>query len=459
MTGFRAIAVLGGGITGLTAAYRLGQLGHRVRVFEESPRLGGAIRTERSEGWLVEAGPNSLQLSGPETSEFLHDLDLEAEIVTPAPLAKNRYVARGKSLVPVPSSPGSLLFGSFFSFDAKIHILRELFFREGAGDTDVSVAELTRRHFGQEVLERVVQPFVSGVYAGDAEKLSARHAFPKLWDMQRSRGSLLRGQMAEAKARRSAGNPGAPKIISFRRGLQTLPHALAARMSSGVFALNARVEKIIPGRSFQVIWHNHAGPHTEIFDAVISALPATGLNRLVIGPGGERPLELLNDIPHPPVTSLFLGFKREQVSHRLDGFGALIPATEKRSVLGIIFSSSLFPDRAPPGHVAVTVMIGGALQPDLAACPATRLFDAIREDLRELIGVSGEPVFQRHTPWPKAIPQYVLGYGRYLNAMAECEKAWPGFFIGGQLRDGIALSSCIAAGEKLAARSVASINP
>ncbi|MEO7411991.1 MAG: protoporphyrinogen oxidase, partial [Opitutaceae bacterium] len=159
MKGSRAIAVLGGGITGLTAAYRIGQLGHRVRVFEENSRLGGAIRTERSDGWLVESGPNSFQLSGADLPQFLHELDLDQEIVEPAALAKNRYIARGQSLVPVPGSPGALLFGSFFSFGAKLRIFRELLQRESRSETDVSVAEFTRRHFGQEVLERAVQPF------------------------------------------------------------------------------------------------------------------------------------------------------------------------------------------------------------------------------------------------------------------------------------------------------------
>ncbi|MEO7414540.1 MAG: protoporphyrinogen oxidase, partial [Opitutaceae bacterium] len=298
---------------------------------------------------------------------------------------------------------------------------------------------------------------ISGIYAGDAEKLSVRHAFPKLWEMERSHGSLLRGQIAEAKARRAAGKAGAPKIISFRRGLQTLPHALAARMPSGVFSLNARIDRIVPGQSWKVVWQEGETTRTESFDAVISALPAAGLSRLVIGTGAERPLTLLDTIPHPPVSSLFLGFKREQVSHPLDGFGALVPALEKRALLGVIFSSSLFPDRAPPGHVALTVMIGGALQPDLAARSGSDLFATVREDLRELLGVNGEPVFQRHAFWPKAIPQYALGYDRYLDAIAACERAYPGFSIGGQVRDGIALPSCIAAGEKLAARSIACV--
>jgi oxygen-dependent protoporphyrinogen oxidase len=152
------------------------------------------------------------------------------------------------------------------------------------------------------------------------------------------------------------------------------------------------------------------------------------------------------------VASLFLGYRREDVAHPLDGFGVLAPEIERRSVLGILFSSSLFAGRAPEGHVALTVMVGGVRQPDIARLPADQLLAAVDRDLKELLGVKGTPVFQRHTVWPRAIPQYNLGYERFLDTMAATERAMPGLFIGGQARDGIALPACLAAGEKLAGR-------
>jgi oxygen-dependent protoporphyrinogen oxidase len=185
----------------------------------------------------------------------------------------------------------------------------------------------------------------------------------------------------------------------------------------------------------------------------LAALPASGLASLRLGPLGERPLAGLEMIEHPPVTSLFLGYRREQVSHPLDGFGLLVPAVEKRAILGVLFSSSLFPRRAPAGHVALTVMIGGTRRPDLAALPAEQLFAAVRGDLSALLGVTGEPVFQRANFWPKAIPQYNLGYECHLEAIAACERAHPGLWIDGQVRSGISLPACIAAGEALAMRA------
>jgi oxygen-dependent protoporphyrinogen oxidase len=204
-----------------------------------------------------------------------------------------------------------------------------------------------------------------------------------------------------------------------------------------------------------VQWTEGATTHAERFDSVICTLPAVALAQLARGSSGGRPLAALATIPHPPVSALFLGFRREQVSHALNGFGALVPAREKRSILGVIFSSSLFPGRSPADHIALTVMIGGALQPELAALPTAQLFATVRDDLRDLLGITGEPVFSRHTFWPQAIPQYHLGYEQHLDAMAAYEHAHPGIFIGGQVRDGIALPNCVLAGEKLAARAVA----
>ena len=165
-------------------------------------------------------------------------------------------------------------------------------------------------------------------------------------------------------------------------------------------------------------------------------------------------LAALATLEHPPVTSLFLGYRAEQVAHPLDGFGMLIPAAELRTTLGVIFSSTLFPGRAPEGHVALTVMLGGTRQPEFARLPTEKLHAAVERDLRELLGVNGPPVFQQATHWPRAIPQYNLGHERFLEAMTACERAYPHLFIGGQARDGISLPACLAAGEKLAQRAI-----
>jgi oxygen-dependent protoporphyrinogen oxidase len=446
--------VLGAGATGLAAAHRLTQLGCQVRVFEQSGRIGGAVGTERTDGWLIEAGPNSLLSGDPALESLISELGLAAERQSANPAAKNRYIVRGGRPVAAPVSPPALLTSPLFSAGAKIRLFAELLCRRKIRTADVSLEEFVRFHFGQELVDYGLNPFVSGVYAGNPAKLSARHSFPKLWEIERTHGSIIRGQIAEAKAKKARGEARGG-IISFQRGLQSIPEALAARLPAGALALNAQIEALVPGAKWSVVWQDRdQQTHTESFDGVVAALPANGLAQLRFNTLGERPLAALAGVEHPPVSSLFLGYRREQVAHPLDGFGVLVPEVEKRSVLGILFSSSLFDGRAPAGHVALTVMVGGARQPELARLPTDKLLAAVDRDLREFLGVSGAPVFQRHTFWPRAIPQYNLGYERFLEEMAACERAYPGFFIGGQARDGIALPACLAAGEKLAFRAV-----
>jgi oxygen-dependent protoporphyrinogen oxidase len=449
----KSIAILGAGITGLTAAHRLSQRGHRVRVYEQSGRVGGAIRTENTGGWLIEAGPNTLLTGEPAVTALIRELGLDDQVVTASPGASHRYIVRRGRALALPLTPPALLASPLFSLEAKVRILVELLSGRRVRTADLSLEDFIRSHFGQEIVDYALNPFVSGVYAGNPQKLSARHAFPKLWQLEQLHGSLLRGQLAAAKARR-ARHEAAPAVSSFAHGLQTLVHALASRLPAGTLTLGSRLDGLIPGARWNVIWNDGETARTESFDAVIAALPAPALAALRLGPLGERPLAGLDSIEHPPVASLFLGFRRDQVAHPLDGFGLLAPAVEQRAALGVLFSSSLFPGRAPGGHVALTVMAGGTRRPELAALPPDRLLAAVRGDLGELLGVTGEPVFQRHAFWPKAIPQYNLGYERHLESMAACERTYPGLLIGGQARTGIAVPACIAAGEMLAARAV-----
>ncbi len=449
----KSIAVLGGGITGLTAAYRLTAQGHRARVFEAGDRIGGAIRTELSDGWLVEAGPNSLREESREVETLLHELGLGPERIESNPAAKNRYLVRNGRPVPVPMSPGGFLSTPLLTAGAKLRIVCELFSRARTRDGDVSLAEFVRDHFGSEVLDRVVQPIVGGIWAGDVSMISVQASFPKLLEIERRHGSLLRGMIAGAKARKAEGLK-SPKTISFRRGLQTLSWALTARLPDGGVVLNARVDSLRKDGRWQVRWQQGATTYCESFDAVIAPLPAGSLARMEIGAPGEHPLACLSEIGHAAISSLFLGFKREQVAHPLDGFGLLVPETEKRSILGVLFSSSLFAGRAPDGCVGLTVLAGGAHHPDIAGLPLPALLERVSVDLRDLLGVTGSPIFVRHAYWPRAIPQYHLGHQRYRDAVAACEKANPGLHIGGQSVDGVSLSDCISNGYKLAEQAV-----
>lgn len=449
------IAIVGAGLTGLTAAYRLHQQGHRVAVFERNQQTGGSVRTIRERGYLVEAGPNSLQYGVPELKALVRELNLEGALLTASPAAKKRFVVRGGRFVPVPAGPGAFVGTSLFSFGTKCAIFAELLKRPRLRTTDISLAALVRSHFTQELVDYAVNPLIAGIYAGDPEKLSARHAFPFLWQAERSHGSLLRGLLALAKERKTRGESGAAPIVSFRDGLQTLTDTLAARLPVGALHLNAAVETIIPGRPHRLVWKQDGQSASGEFDAVILAVPAGGLAQLTFGTLGERPFAQLDSLPQPPVSSLFLGYRRDQVAHPLDGFGGLVPAVENRQVLGILFSTSLFSGRAPDGHVGLTVFAGGMRQPDHARLDTPSLLQCITPDLNGLLGVTGEPAYIRHSFWPKAIPQYNLGHERFLEPLTRVEQQHAGLFIGGNTRDGISLPDCLKSGHALARKTAA----
>jgi len=444
----RSIAIVGGGVTGLTTAWRLHSLGHRVTVFEQADRLGGAVLTAARDGWLLECGPNSL-LESLAFNTLVTELGLEAERQYAAPAAKNRYLVRGGRLLAVPTAPPTFITSPLFSWRTKLGLLREPFLRRRVRPADVSLATIVRDHFGPEVLDYAVNPLVAGVYAGDPETLSTKYGFPTLWEAEQSHGSLIRGMIAGLKAKRLRGEPRGARIVSFTRGLQTLPVTLGARLPAGSIRLRSAVISLTPGRPWKVAAHRDGLAASEEFDAVVLALPAAALARLPFAPSGACPLAALDKVDYPPVASLFLGFRREQVAHPLDGFGALVPAVEHRAILGVLFSSTLFPGRAPAGHVALTVYVGGTRQPDLAQLPPEALRPRVLADLRQLLGITGEPVFANATLWPRAIPQYNLGYERVHQAIAAAEAKHAGLFIGGHVRDGISLANCIAAGRRL----------
>jgi protoporphyrinogen/coproporphyrinogen III oxidase len=447
------VAIVGAGITGLTAALRLHERGCQVTVLERGPQPGGSIRSTAEAGWIFEAGPNSLQY-GSGIRQLVGELGLENELVHAAPQAKRRFVVRNGRFVQVPSSPPALIGSPLFGVRTKLSLLTELFTRPRVRTGDISLAELVRSHFTQELVDYAVNPLIAGIYAGDPEKLSVRHAFPSLWQAERSHGSLIRGMMAAAKAKKAAGESGLAPIVSFRRGLQTLTDALAARLPAGSIHLGATVETLLPGRPHRLVWRQEGQTASGEFDAVVLAAPAGALAQLTVGNLGERPLASLENIPHPPVSSFFLGYRREQVSHPLDGFGGLVPAIERRDVLGILFSSTLFPGRAPEGHVALTIFVGGMRQPELARLGPEQLLVRIGRDLRDLVGAEGTPVFIRHTHWPRAIPQYVPGFERWQEQIAGLENRHAGLFIGGNARDGISVPDCVKSGQKLAGRTL-----
>ncbi|HEY6171092.1 MAG TPA: protoporphyrinogen oxidase [Candidatus Kapabacteria bacterium] len=445
-------AIIGGGISGLVAAYYLQKKGVDVTLFEASDALGGAIRSVHKDGYLAEAGPNTIVESSADVSELIEELGLTSRRVYANSVANKRFIVRDSKPVEVPSSPQTFFLSTLFSLGAKMKLLGEPF-RPRIITEDESLADFTRRRLGQEFLNYAINPFVAGVYAGDPEKLSAKHAFPKITALEEKYGSLIKGQLGIAKERKRTG--AAPrshtKMFSFDDGLQVLIDMLASKLNgriqynSAAIKIERRVEK---EKNIDITFAS--GERVDGFDSVILTAPAYKIADIEFisypATPSTNPLPLygLHDIYYPPVTSLALGFDRRDVNHPLDGFGMLIPKVEGFRILGTLFSSTLFPNRAPDDHVLLTTYIGGARYPELALLGDDELVKLVLGDLRVLLGVTAKPSFTARTTWQKAIPQYEVGYGEFKEMMTNFEKEYPGIYLAGNFRDGISLPDCIA---------------
>lgn len=444
----KSVAIIGAGITGLTAAFYLKRKGVPVTIYEAGGRAGGVIQSSRENGFLSEFGPNTILETSPKISELIRDLNLESRRIYPSPNAKKRYIVHDRKPIAMPSSQAEFLTTKIFSAHAKFALAREPFIPPRNDGVEESVAEFVLRRLNREFLDRAIDPFVAGIYAGDPHKLSVRHAFPKLLETEQKYGSLIKGQFFGAQDRKKSGeisrrNAG---MFSFDEGLQVLMDALAAQAGDSL-KLNTPVTKLTQTQNG---WHVKTSTDEFKFDAVIYCGTAFKLAELEIESQITIDFSRFSEIRHPPVASIVLGFRRENISHPLDGFGMLIPKMEHFKILGTIFSSSLFPNRAPENFVALTNYVGGERQPELATLPSEKLVELTCGDLRTLLGVKGEPTFQHVALYPKAIPQYNVGYGKFKDLLDEIESKARGLFFAGSFRDGISLGDSIVSGCNIA---------
>jgi len=453
----KSIAIIGAGITGLTTAFCLKRQGIPVKVYESSGRVGGVIQSTRRDGFLAEHGPNTILETSPKVAELVKWAGLEPHRLTSAPEAEARYVVRDRRPVSMPGSPLGFLTTPLFSVGAKLAVLREPFVKPRRDGVEESIAQFVQRRFNQEMLDHAIDALVAGIYAGDPYQLSLPHAFPKLKALEDNYGSMIKGQIFGAKARKKSGETAkdrAPKF-SFDEGLQVLTDGLARQLGDAI-QLNSAVSALT---KLAGSWLVQTPAGNQEHDAVVYCGNAFRLAQMQIkaGPQGFIPVEMFAEIKYPPVASVVLGFRREDVTHSCSGFGMLIPKIEGFKILGTIFSSSLFPNRAPAGCLSLTSYIGGTRYPAFASLPSNQLIDLTMADLRELLGVKGSPVFSHVTLYPRAIPQYNVGYGKYRDRLNEIEAQAPGLFFAGQYRDGVSLADSMVSGSNIAERLVTNL--
>lgn len=504
----KRVVIIGGGISGLAAAHRLRERDSdanavHLTLLEAKPNVGGIVQTEERDGFLLERGPDSFICEKPQALRLANSLGLQSHLIETNTNYRRSFIVRKGRLLPVPEgfqlmAPSRFwpfVTSNIFSWPGKARMALDLVLprsrRNGnaPGETeDESLANFVRRRLGSEALERMAQPMIGGIYTADPEKLSLRATMPRFLEMEREHRSLIRALRIQGKMSRSAqaerrrntasGISGArySLFLSFDRGMQLLMDKLAERISQQtagaggrsagqgqtqpvdkraqeVIQLNTRVESLRLIRSAERSrWQIITDRGKEITaDAICLALPAYASAKLLRSIDALLADEL-HGISYASSATLSLAYKREDVSHPLDGFGFVVPFLENRSLIACTFSSVKFSGRAPEGHVLLRAFIGGALQPELLELDEEKLTARIRDDLRELMGIEAAPLFSVLSRWEGSMPQYDVGHLNRVRRINQRVAQLPGLALAGNAYGGPGLPDCIRSGEDAADR-------
>lgn len=450
------VTIVGAGISGLSIAYFLTRAGLDVRVIEKNDRTGGTIESKRIGDFLIDYGPNSALETTPLLAELFAGVGIAGDLCYANELAKNRYILKNGRLHALPMSPGALITSPLFSLRAKLRLLQEPFIPKSNASADESLAAFVARRLGPEFLDYAINPFVSGVYAGVPESLSVRSSFPKLHALEQRYGSLIKGAikgMKERRQRRKRGDESraSAKMFSFTAGMQTVVDALSRKLVAQIRtgAVPVAVERT--GDGFTTHVSSTSGMRALESRAVVFAIPAYAYGEVEFAfpfPLGEA----LNHITYPPVTVVFFGYQGNPVPRTLDGFGFLVPQKEARSSLGTIWSSALFPQRAPDGGVSLTTFVGGSRQPENARLQESAVVDIVRGELQDIMGITAAPDVVAVRRWDRAIPQYNIGHTKTIAAIEAFESDTPRLYVAGNFRGGVSIADCVRHAHDLSER-------
>jgi protoporphyrinogen/coproporphyrinogen III oxidase len=445
------VAIVGGGISGLAAAYELQKRGISTRVIEASDRPGGVIRTERFDGWVVDGGPDSLLVQKPAAVGLCRELGIADRLVSTL-TPRTAYVLRDDRLHPLaegsflgfPLKFSALAKSSLFTLRGKVRLAAELFVPQGGGE-DESIASFVRRRFGDEAAEYLAEPLLAGIHAGDAERLSVRSLFPRLLDAERQHGSVL-------KAFRALHIKPSPQgaFVSLPGGTGELADTVAAALTPETIVLNARASELRRNGAWRV--ETPAGRIES--RAVILATPAYVTGSLL------RSLDttlaaLCEKIPYASTATVAFGYRADQVSHPMKGSGFVVPRVERSALLAGTWVTSKWPGRAPPGHVLLRAFLGGGRDPHRLDAGDAELIDTARRELTSLLEVTGEPLFSHLFRWTRQSPQYEVGHQPRIASIEQRLAGVPGVFITGSGFRAIGIPDCIADARETAARAAA----
>ncbi len=461
----RRVIVIGAGITGLACALRLHRSGIRVILLEASESPGGVIGTCEKNGFLFEAGPQCPRFARP-LWDIVREVELEDEFLPSRPGAR-RFILKDGQLHEAPFSVRRFISTRLVGASSKFRLLTEALRRDNPPAGEESLAEFVRRKFDDDVLSYLVDPFISAIYAGDAEQMGLESAFPFLARWERERGSVVRGAIRSRNPGLSASPQAAsspagrktldlteslPRMGSFRAGLAALPKAIAAKLGDSI-SFGTRVESIEPlaanGGSAGG-WRLRPSGGEEIFGlAVVVTAPAYESARLLHA-STPKLSTMLAEISYAPMAVVSSGYDRAQVRNPLRGFGVLIPRREKLNTFFSVWNSSLFDGRAPAGKVLMTSFTGGATNPSIVGRDAAEIAEIVEEEMAVVLGIDGPPVERAVWKYPRALPQFNLGHARRIAAIREALVELPGLYLAGNYLQGRSLGDCAELGSRTA---------
>jgi len=463
------LAVVGGGITGLAAAHRAVELARErsteleLTLIEARDRLGGTIATERVGGFLVESGPDSFLSEKPWALALCRRLGLEHRLIRTDDRFRKVFVWRAGRLhalpdgfqLLAPTKLGPFVRSGLFSWPGKLRMALDLVMPRGTRD-DESLGAFVRRRLGREALERVAQPLVAGIYTADPDDLSLTATMPRFSELERRERSIILGLWRANRRAPQTGTSGArwSLFVTFQNGMEEMVTSIASRLPAGAVLLKQRADGIERrGQSWRVV--GGLGPALEA-DHVIVAAESYTASRLLryVDPALAT---LLGEIPYASSATVTFGYRRADVPHALDGFGIVVPQTERRSVFACTFSSVKYPGRAPEGHVLLRCFVGGALNERVLESDDSTLVAGVRNELREALGITAEPLLSRVARWTKAMPQYHVGHAGRVEMIERCAAALPGLHLAGGAYRGVGIADCVRSGEAAAERVVGAL--
>ena len=436
--------IIGGGLTGLVQAWQSQKAGKKVTLLEANDSVGGILQSEKIDGYLLDYGANTLSLRHQKVARILEELGMLDRSIDANPEASLRFIIRSGKVVSLPHSLSSFFSSPFLSPLGKLRLLLEPFIPKGKKE-DESVAGFISRRLGKEALDFAGNPFLSGVYAAKPESLSLKYAFPALQEIEQKHGSLFRGIL---KSKKNPERLSKSRLISFAGGMQEMPNRIFGLLPAECVQLKTRVIKV---EKVENKWKVTSQPQghkesDETFDQLICAVPASKLLEIEWKDlDGKELLPILAEATHYPLSLVYHGYDRAKVNHPLNGFGFLVPEVENRNILGTLFSSTLFPGRAPENKVLLTTFVGGERQPELANLEDSNLHSLVFEEHQELLGAQERPCFQKIKRWPKAIPLPDAKMGIRRAAARTLEERNTGLYFTGSHLCGVSLPNCLEA--------------